>query len=50
MPIFSFVRYIQPELFEKNKNWRQLYRETSSNFYTSNNVSLKLGVKKNFLL
>ena len=39
MPIFSFIGYILTELFRKPDNWRQIYKQTSSTFYTSNDVS-----------
>ena len=39
MPIFSVIGYILTELFKKPDNWRQIYKQTSSTFYTSNEVS-----------
>ena len=39
MPIFSFVGYTLTELFRKPDNWRQIYKQTSSTLYTSNNMS-----------
>ena len=37
------------ELFKKPGNWQQIYKQTSSTFYTSNDVSLKLFEKKKLL-
>ena len=39
MPIFSFIRYTLTKLFRKPDNWQQIYKQTSSTFYTSNDVS-----------
>ena len=39
MPLFSFIGYILTELFRKPDNWRQTYKQMSSTFYTSNDVS-----------
>ena len=39
MSIFSFVRYTRTELVRKPDNWRQIYKQTSSTFYASNDVS-----------
>ena len=39
MPIFSVIGYTLTELFKKPDNWRQIYKQTSSTFYTSNEVS-----------
>ena len=39
MPIFSFIGYTLTGLFRKPDNWRQIYKQTSSTFYTSNDVS-----------
>ena len=39
MPIFSFIGYTQTELFRKPDNWQQIYKQTSSTFYTSKDVS-----------
>ena len=39
MPIFSFIGYTLTELFRKPDNWRQIYKQTGSTFYTSNDVS-----------
>ena len=39
MPIFSFIGYTLTELFRKPDNWRQIYKQTRSTFYTSNDVS-----------
>ena len=38
MPSFSFIGYTLTELFRKTGNWRQIYKQTSSTFYTSNGV------------
>ena len=38
MPIFSFTGYTLTELFRKPDNWRQIYKQTSSTFYTSKDV------------
>ena len=48
MPIFSFIKYTLTKLFIKPDNWQQIYKQTSSTFYTSNDVSLT-GVEKNLL-
>ena len=34
----SFMGHILTELFEKTDNWRQVYKQTSSTFYTSKGV------------
>ena len=39
MPIFSFIGCTLTELFRKPVNWQQIYKQTSSTFYTSNDVS-----------
>ena len=39
MQIFSFIRYTLTELFRKTDNWRQISKQTSSSFYTSEDVS-----------
>ena len=39
MPISSFIGYTLTELFRKPDNWQQIYKQTSSTFYTSNDVS-----------
>ena len=39
MPSFSFIGYTLTKLFRKPDNWRQIYKQTSSTFYTSNDVS-----------
>ena len=39
MQIFSFIGYTLTELFGKPDNWRQIYKQTSSTFYISNDVS-----------
>ena len=41
MPIFSFIGYALTQLFRKPDNWRQIYKQTSLTFYTSNDVSKK---------
>ena len=38
MPIFSFIGYVPTELFRKPDNWRQIDKQTSSTFYTSDDV------------
>ena len=48
MPIFSFIGYTLMELFRKRDNSRQIYKQTSSNFYTSD-VCLKRVEKKKLL-
>ena len=48
MPIFSFIKYTLTKLFIKPDNWQRIYKQTSSTFYTSNDVSLT-GVEKNLL-
>ena len=45
MQIFSFIGYTLTELFRKTDNWRKIYKQTSSTFYTSNDVSRR----KNYL-
>ena len=40
MSIFSFMDYIAMELFRKPGSWQQICQQTSSTFYTSNDVSL----------
>ena len=40
MSIFSFIEYTVMELFRKPGNWQQTCKQTSSTFYTSNDVSL----------
>ena len=35
----SFIGYILTELSTKPDNWRQIYKQTSSTFYISNDVS-----------
>ena len=47
MPIFILVVHVITELFEQTDHWRQIYKETSSTFYTSNNVFLQNKVFKN---
>ena len=39
MPIFSYIGYVLTELFRKPDNWRQIHKQTSLTFYTSNDVS-----------
>ena len=39
MPSFSFIWYTLTELFRKPDNWQQIYKQTSSTFYTSSNAS-----------
>ena len=39
MPSFSFIGYILTELFRKPDNCRQIYKQTSSTFSTSNDLS-----------
>ena len=39
MPVFSFIWYTLTELFRKPDNWQQIYKQTSSALYTSNDVS-----------
>ena len=33
---FSFIWYTLTELFRKPDNWRQIYKQKSSTYYTSN--------------
>ena len=42
--VYSDRGYILTELFRKTYNWRHTYKQTSSNFYTSNNVHLQTNV------
>ena len=39
MPIFSFIGYTLTELIKKPDNWWQIYKQTSSTFYSSNGAS-----------
>ena len=39
MPIFSFIGYSMTELIRKPDNWRQVYKQTSSTFCSSEDVS-----------
>ena len=48
MQISRFIGHTLSEVFGKTDNWRQIYKETSLAFYTSNNVSLKLPSRKVF--
>ena len=47
-PILSLKEYTLTELFRKPDNWRQIYKQTSSTFYSSNDVALKRFKKKNY--
>ena len=49
MPIFSFIGHTLMELFRKTDDWQQIYKQSSSTFYTSNDVSLKCVEKKKLL-
>ena len=42
MPIFSFIGYTLTEF----DNWRQIYKQMSSTFYTSKDVSKNVEKKK----
>ena len=46
MPIFSSIGYILMELFRKIDNQREIYKQTSSTFYRSKDLSPKCRVKK----
>ena len=48
MPILSFIGYTLTELFRKPNNGRQIYKQTSSTFYTSS-MCLKRVEKKKIL-
>ena len=48
MPRFSFIGYTLTELFRKPDKWRQIYKQTTSTFYTSN-MCLKRVEKKKLL-
>ena len=48
MPVFSFTGYTSTELFRKPDKWRQIYKQTTSTFYTSN-MCLKRVEKKKLL-
>ena len=48
MAIFSFTGYTLTELFRKPDNWRQIYKQKSSSFCTSN-IFLKCIQKKKLL-
>ena len=48
MPIFSFIPYTLTELFRKPNNLRQIYKQASLTFYTSN-MCLKRVEKKKLL-
>ena len=41
MPIFSFIGYSLTKLFRNLGNRQQIYKQTSSTFYASNNVCIK---------
>ena len=41
--------HILTELFGKLENWRQIYKQTSSTLYTSNDVSLRRVEEKKLL-
>ena len=47
--IFSLIDYTLTDSFRKLDNWRQIGEQTRSNFYTSNDVSLKRVDKKKLL-
>ena len=49
IPILSFIGYTLTELFRKHDNLRQIYKETSLYFCTSNDVALKRVEKKKIL-
>ena len=49
MTIFSFIGFTVTELFRKPDNLRQIYKQTSSTFYASNQVSVKRVEKKKLL-
>ena len=46
MAIFSFIGHTLLELFGKTGNWLQIHKQTSLNFYTSNDAYLQ---KKRYL-
>ena len=46
---FQIYRDTLTEFFRKSDNLRQIYKQTSSTFYTSNDVSLKRSEKKKLL-
>ena len=48
MPSFSFIGYTLTELFRKPDNSRQIHKQTSSTFYTSN--QLCVDKKKNYVI
>ena len=41
MAIFSFIGHTLLELFGKTGNWLQIHKQTSLNFYTSNDAYLQ---------
>ena len=47
MPVFGFIWYTLMELFRKPDNWQQIYKQTSSTLYTSNDVSRR---KKHYVI
>ena len=49
MPVFSFIRHTLTELFGKTENLLQLYKQTSTTFYASNDMTLKRVEKKKVL-
>ena len=49
MLILRFIEYTLKELFRKPGNWRQIFKQTNSIFYTSNDVSLKCVEKEKLL-
>ena len=42
MPIFSFIGHILTDLFGKISNWREIYKQTNSTFYSLNGVVSKI--------
>ena len=46
MPVFSFTGYTLTELFRKPDNWQQIYKKTTSTFYTSNMCLKRVEKKK----
>ena len=44
MPILGFTGHILTELLGKTDNWRQIYKQTNSTSYLSNDVCLKNNV------
>ena len=49
MPMFSFIGCTLTDLFRNPDNWQLICKQTSSIFYTSNDMSLKYVETKKLL-